>query len=76
MEESTSRQAALESSIREVLFQIIRFVNEKKDHLPSIPNHEGISFPYEITIQRSVFIFISYFYCRGTNMTSILDVFA
>ncbi|XP_010908376.1 autophagy-related protein 101 isoform X2 [Elaeis guineensis] len=40
LEQSTSRHAALESSIREVLFQIIRFVNEKKDHLPSIPNHE------------------------------------
>ncbi|XP_008792602.1 autophagy-related protein 101 [Phoenix dactylifera] len=53
LEERTSRRAALESSLREVLFQIIRFVNEKKDHLPPIPNQEGISFPYEITILSS-----------------------
>ncbi|CAI9110100.1 OLC1v1010067C3 [Oldenlandia corymbosa var. corymbosa] len=49
-EERVARRAALESSLREVLFQIIKFVNEKKDHVPPIPNLEGISFPYEITI--------------------------
>ncbi|KAJ6846058.1 autophagy-related protein 101 isoform X2 [Iris pallida] len=50
LEESTSRRAALESSLREVLFQVIKFVNEKKDHIPSIPNSDVVSFPYEITI--------------------------
>ncbi|KAH6788316.1 meiotically up-regulated protein [Perilla frutescens var. frutescens] len=51
-EERTARRAALEASLRDVLFQIIRFVNEKKDHIPPIPNLEGVSFPYEITISR------------------------
>ncbi|XVE82730.1 hypothetical protein DITRI_Ditri16bG0029700 [Diplodiscus trichospermus] len=50
-EERSSRRAALEASLREVLFQIIKFVNEKKDHVP--PISEGvIYFPYEITIPR------------------------
>ncbi|KAG6405891.1 hypothetical protein SASPL_133485 [Salvia splendens] len=51
-EERTVRRAALEASLRDVLFQMIRFVNEKKDHIPPIPNLEGVSFPYEITISR------------------------
>ncbi|CAH9124600.1 unnamed protein product [Cuscuta epithymum] len=49
-EERNARRAALELSLREVMFQIIKFVNEKKDHVPSVPNLEGVSFPYEITI--------------------------
>lgn len=53
LEESSSRRAALELTLREVLFQIIRFVNEKKDHIPPISNSEVISFPYEITIPSS-----------------------
>ncbi|KAK3002901.1 hypothetical protein RJ639_018828 [Escallonia herrerae] len=53
LEERSIRRAALETSLREVLFQIIKFVNEKKDHVPSIPNLEGVSFPYEITISSS-----------------------
>ncbi|KAK2978540.1 hypothetical protein RJ640_009499, partial [Escallonia rubra] len=52
LEERSIRRAALETSLREVLFQIIKFVNEKKDHVPPIPNLEGVSFPYEITISR------------------------
>ncbi|CAN6351640.1 unnamed protein product [Urochloa humidicola] len=44
LEETRSRRAALESSLNEVLFQIINFANEKKDHIPAIPdrifNHE------------------------------------
>ncbi|XP_042008167.1 autophagy-related protein 101-like [Salvia splendens] len=52
-EERTVRRAALEASLRDVLFQMIRFVNEKKDHIPPIPNLEGVSFPYEITISSS-----------------------
>lgn len=52
-EERSIRRAALESSIRDVLFQIIKFVNEKKDHVPPIA--EGVVyFPYEITMPRSV----------------------
>ncbi|KAL9461453.1 hypothetical protein AB3S75_004453 [Citrus x aurantiifolia] len=51
-EERSVRRAALEASLRDVLFQIIKFVNEKKDHVPSIS--EGvIYFPYEITIPSS-----------------------
>ncbi|OWM66222.1 autophagy-related protein 101 [Punica granatum] len=53
-EERSVRRATLEASLRDVLFQIIRFVNDKKEHVPPIPNREGvISFPYEITIPSS-----------------------
>uniref|UniRef100_A0A5B7AUP5 Autophagy-related protein 101 n=1 Tax=Davidia involucrata TaxID=16924 RepID=A0A5B7AUP5_DAVIN len=52
-EERSVRRAALEASLHEVLFQIIKFVNEKKDHVPPVPNHEGVSFPFEITISSS-----------------------
>ncbi|RWW39219.1 hypothetical protein BHE74_00055480, partial [Ensete ventricosum] len=52
-EESNSRCAALESSLREVLFQIIRFVNEKKDHIPPLQNSEIVSYPYEISTPSS-----------------------
>ncbi|XP_022740071.1 autophagy-related protein 101-like isoform X2 [Durio zibethinus] len=51
-EERSSRRAMLEASLGEVLSQIIKFVNEKKDHVP--PISEGvIYFPYEITIPSS-----------------------
>ncbi|KAJ4812496.1 Autophagy-related protein 101 [Rhynchospora pubera] len=54
LEEKKLHRTALEASIRENLFQIIKFVNEKMDHLPHIPpNAEGISYPYEITILSS-----------------------
>ncbi|KAK6128896.1 hypothetical protein DH2020_037364 [Rehmannia glutinosa] len=55
-EARSARRGALESSLRDVLFQIIRFVNEKKDHVPPIPNLEGVSFPYEITISSYLFL--------------------
>jgi hypothetical protein len=58
-EERVARRAALEATLHEVLFQIVKFVNEKKDHVPPIPNLEGVvSFPYEITIPRLVLLFI------------------
>lgn len=56
-EDRSLRTAALEASLREVLFQIIKFVNEKKDHIPSIPSAEGVSFPYEISIPRWACLF-------------------
>lgn len=49
------RREALEASLHEVLFQIIKFVNEKKDHVPPI-NEDIICFPCEITIPRLVLI--------------------
>ncbi|CAL9109858.1 unnamed protein product [Musa acuminata var. zebrina] len=52
-EESSSRHAALESSLCEVLFQIIRFADEKKDHIPTVQNSEIISFPFEISTPSS-----------------------
>eukprot|EP00262_Sarcandra_glabra_P015690 TRINITY_DN4898_c0_g1_i1.p1 TRINITY_DN4898_c0_g1~~TRINITY_DN4898_c0_g1_i1.p1 ORF type:complete len:216 (-),score=29.68 TRINITY_DN4898_c0_g1_i1:314-961(-) len=52
-DERSGRCAALETSLREVLFQIIKIVNEKKDHIPPIHNVEGVTFPYEITIPSS-----------------------
>ncbi|XP_058069281.1 autophagy-related protein 101-like [Magnolia sinica] len=53
LEERSMRRAALEQALRDVLFQIINFVNEKKDHIPPVPNVEGVTFPYEITIPSS-----------------------
>lgn len=53
LEGSSLRHAALESSLREVIFQIIKFVNEKKDHIPAVQNSDVISFPYEITVPSS-----------------------
>ncbi|XP_039133925.1 autophagy-related protein 101-like isoform X1 [Dioscorea cayenensis subsp. rotundata] len=53
VEERSSRRAVLETSLRDVLFQIIKFVNERKDHIPQVSNSEVISFPYEITIPSS-----------------------
>ena len=53
MEERIARRAEVEASLREVLFQIIKFVNEKKDHIPPIPTAEGfVYFSHEITIPR------------------------
>ncbi|RLN13173.1 hypothetical protein C2845_PM09G07050 [Panicum miliaceum] len=51
LEETSSRRAALESSINEVLFQIINFANEKKDHIPAIPDR---IFNHEIMIPRPI----------------------
>ncbi|XP_049383726.1 autophagy-related protein 101-like isoform X2 [Solanum stenotomum] len=53
-----ARHSGLELSLREVLFQIINFVKEKKDHIPSIENLEGASFPFEITISRDKRIYM------------------
>lgn len=53
LEERSSRREALEASLREVLFQIIKFVNEKRDHIPHVPTIDGVPFPYEITIPSS-----------------------
>ncbi|CAN4079611.1 unnamed protein product [Withania somnifera] len=50
LEERDARHSELELALHEVLFQIINFGSEKKDHIPSIPNLEGASFPFEITI--------------------------
>ncbi|CAH8339922.1 unnamed protein product [Eruca vesicaria subsp. sativa] len=47
-EERSSRRTLLEQSLQEVLFQIIKFVNEKKDHVP--PINDGVIYcPFEIT---------------------------
>ncbi|KAJ6740252.1 hypothetical protein OIU79_000396 [Salix purpurea] len=51
------RREALEVSLRDVLFQIIKFVNEKKDHVPPI-NEKALCFPCEITIPRSVLLIL------------------
>ncbi|XP_015161810.1 autophagy-related protein 101-like isoform X2 [Solanum tuberosum] len=54
-DEREAWHSGLELSLREVLFQIINFVKEKKDHIPLIENLEGASFPFEITISRFCF---------------------
>ncbi|XP_072958055.1 autophagy-related protein 101-like [Typha angustifolia] len=51
-EETSFRHAALESSLREVLFQVINLANNKGDHIPSVTNSDVVSFPYEITLPR------------------------
>nr|VDD37447.1 unnamed protein product [Brassica oleracea] len=51
-EERSSRRTMLEQSLQEVLFQIIKFVNEKKDHVP--PINDGVIYcPFEITMPSS-----------------------
>ncbi|XP_039116975.1 autophagy-related protein 101-like [Dioscorea cayenensis subsp. rotundata] len=51
LEEASSKHAALESALREVMFQIVRFANEKSNHVPSVPSsHDSVSFPFDITI--------------------------
>ncbi|KAL0721641.1 hypothetical protein Bca4012_036240 [Brassica carinata] len=51
-EERNSRRTMLEQSLQEVLFQIIKFVNEKKDHVP--PINDGVIYcPFEITMPSS-----------------------
>ncbi|KAH0918360.1 hypothetical protein HID58_026020 [Brassica napus] len=51
-EERSSRRTLLEQSLQEVLFQIIKFVNEKKDHVP--PINDGVIYcPFEITMPSS-----------------------
>lgn len=54
VEETSTRRAALEASINEVLFQIIKFANEKKDHIPAIPDR---IFNHEIMIPSSDSVF-------------------
>ncbi|CAF1717069.1 hypothetical protein Bca4012_041595 [Brassica carinata] len=51
-EDISSRRTLLEQSLQEVLFQIIKFVNEKKDHVP--PINDGVIYcPFEITFPSS-----------------------
>lgn len=53
LEDRNIRRTSLETCLREVLFQVIKFVNERKDHVPAIPSPDcGVIFPYEITIPR------------------------
>ncbi|KAG8093300.1 hypothetical protein GUJ93_ZPchr0012g19063 [Zizania palustris] len=54
LEEARSKRAALGSLIQEVLFQIINFANEKKDHIPPISDR---IFNHEIMIPRYKFLF-------------------
>lgn len=56
LEERSMRRVTLEASLHDVLFQIIKFVNEKKDHIPPVPEGpdvKGLTFSYEITIPSS-----------------------
>ncbi|XP_010547510.1 PREDICTED: autophagy-related protein 101 [Tarenaya hassleriana] len=51
-EERSARRTMLEASLQEVLFQIIKFVNEKKDHVPPITD-SVLYFPFEVIIPSS-----------------------
>ncbi|PHT91562.1 hypothetical protein T459_06675 [Capsicum annuum] len=44
----------LELSLCEVLFQIINFGSEIKDHIPPLSNLEGAPFPFQITISSTL----------------------
>ena len=46
------RRASVESSLREVIFQVLRCVNESKDHIPPSLSSDIASFPFEITVPR------------------------
>lgn len=73
LEERMARRAVLEASLHEVLFQIIKFVNEKKDHVPPIPNLEGVVwFPHEITIPRLVLLLFISLFKHGTHSLHLL----
>ncbi|KAH7423676.1 hypothetical protein KP509_12G067900 [Ceratopteris richardii] len=50
IEERNRHDKVLEASLREVLFQILHLVNDKKDHIPPVSNSNIVSFPYEISI--------------------------
>ncbi|KAJ0234356.1 Autophagy-related protein 101 [Hirschfeldia incana] len=52
-EARSSRRKLLEQSLQEVLFQIIKFVNDKKDHVPPINDDREIYCPFEISITSS-----------------------
>ncbi|CAH8362062.1 unnamed protein product [Eruca vesicaria subsp. sativa] len=52
-EARSCRRKQLEQSLQQVLFQIIKFVNEKKDHVPPINEGREIYCPFEITIPSS-----------------------
>eukprot|EP00245_Coleochaete_scutata_P005555 TRINITY_DN19205_c0_g1_i1.p1 TRINITY_DN19205_c0_g1~~TRINITY_DN19205_c0_g1_i1.p1 ORF type:complete len:220 (+),score=55.91 TRINITY_DN19205_c0_g1_i1:109-768(+) len=53
MEEKQQQQAALEAALRDVILQILRVVNEKKDHIPPVISSDIAPFPYEIIIPSS-----------------------
>mmetsp|Transcript_37025 Transcript_37025/g.44771 ORF Transcript_37025/g.44771 Transcript_37025/m.44771 type:complete len:206 (+) Transcript_37025:392-1009(+) len=43
------RHAALEEALQGALLNVLRLVNEKKDHIPPVVSSDVVCFPYEIT---------------------------
>eukprot|EP00899_Mesostigma_viride_P017893 jgi/Mesvir1/26104/Mv06823-RA.1 len=48
--EHSRRHRTLEPALRNTLTQILKIVNEKKDHIPPVVSSDVASFPYQISI--------------------------
>eukprot|EP00898_Chlorokybus_atmophyticus_P003468 jgi/Chlat1/4121/Chrsp269S03956 len=48
--ERTRRHKALEEALSDVLLQILRVANDKREHIPPVVSPEVATFPYELTI--------------------------
>ncbi len=44
------RSAALQADLEERLAEIVRSVNERKDHIPPVVSSATVTFPFEISI--------------------------
>ena len=50
MQEHHEKQVRLQSLLRLVLTQILKHVNDKKEHIPPVVSSDAVTFPYEINI--------------------------
>lgn len=50
LQEHHERQVRLQSLLRVVLTQILKHVNDKKEHIPPVVSSDTVTFPYEINI--------------------------
>ena len=46
----SQRSAALQGDLEERLAEIVRSVNERKDHIPPVVSSATVTFPFEISI--------------------------
>jgi len=50
LQEHHEKQVRLQSLLRLVLAQILKHVNDKKEHIPPVVSSDAVTFPYEINI--------------------------
>jgi hypothetical protein len=50
LQEHHEKQVRLQSLLRLVLTQILKHVNDKKEHIPPVVSSDTVTFPYEINI--------------------------